>query len=42
MIGDDSAQIGTLVGVKVDSQKKLGHGVTYEHKTERTLKEKGL
>ena len=28
-------------GVKEDSQKKLGRGVTYVHKTERTLKEKG-
>ena len=31
---------GTLVRVKEDLQRKLGHGVTYTHKTERTIKEK--
>ena len=36
---NDFGRFCTLVGVKEDSQKKHGHGVTYAHKTERTLKE---
>ena len=41
MIGKRLCTVRYAGGVKEDSHRKLGHGVTYAHKTERTLREKG-